>query len=118
MSSPTAEAISPRSVADWPTVGSRLAYARKAERLELRELAARVGIDHDDLRRQEAGDPVLDSFDLQRLAAALRTTTGALFYDDRRAMFRGEGDNGAAAEAEEVGRRLMAEFLAIEAVCG
>ena len=118
MSSPTAEAISPRSVADWPTVGSRLAHARKAAGLERAELADRVGVDHDELRRQEAGDPVLDSFDLQRLAAALGTTTGALFYGDRRAMFRGEGDNDAAAQAEELGRRLMAEFLAIEAVCG
>jgi transcriptional regulator with XRE-family HTH domain len=118
MSSSAAEAISSRPVADWSTVGSRLASARKAAGFDPDVLAERVGVARDELLRQEAGDPVLDSFDLKGLADALGTTTGAWFYDDQRAMFRGEGDRDAATQAEEAGRRLMAEFLAIERVCG
>jgi transcriptional regulator with XRE-family HTH domain len=117
MSSHTAEAITSRSVADWSTVGQRMAAARHEVGLALDDLAGPVGLDAGDLSRQEAGEPVLGSFDLERVAGFLGTTIGAWFYEDQRAMFRGVGDDRAATEAEEIGRRLMAEYLAVEAAC-
>ena len=119
MSSPaTKPAISSRPVADWATVGVRLAHTRRAAGLEPLDLARKAGVDVDDLARQEAGEPLLDSFDLQAIAVVLETTTGAWFYGDERAMFRGSGNGQAARAAEDIGRRLMSEFLATQAVCG
>lgn len=110
-------AIPRHPVADWATVGTRLMEVRQAAGLERHELARQAGVDAADLARQEHGEPVLDAFDLQALARVLSTTTGAWFYADEAAMFRGIADRRAADEAEALGRTMMSRFLATEALC-
>lgn len=110
-------ALPARPVADWATVGQRIARSREEAKLAVDVAAARADISIDDLQRQEAGEATLDSFDLDALAGALGTTTGAWFYGDEHAMFRGGGERDVAAEAEKLGLALMSQYLAVEATC-
>lgn len=119
MSSPAPTSlISSRPVEDWATIGARVAEAREAKGLKLSDVQQVVGIAPNDLLRLEVGEAVISMHEMKVLADLLDTTTGAWFYADQRPIFRGAAEDGAAREAEVVGRDLMMKFLAVEAVCG
>lgn len=56
----------------WQEVGSRVAEARKASRLNQAELAAAVRLDRTAITKVEAGERKLDSLELARIAEVLK----------------------------------------------
>lgn len=103
---------------DWLVVGRRIANSIERAGLTIESASVHAGLDADDVQRQVNGEPRLSAFELQQLAELLATTTGAWFYDDRPALFRGQAASDAAADAERIGRELMLRHLGLEAACG
>lgn len=102
----------------WLVVGRMIGEAIAGAGRTPADVGASLDLSVADLQWQIKGEPVLSTFELERLARELGTTTGAWFYDDRAALFRGQDARGAAAEAERIGRELMLRHLGLEAACG
>ncbi len=105
-------------VRGWGAVGDMIAESITRAGRTLAEASVLAEVEANELRRQIHGEPALSAFELHRLAGKLGTTTGAWFYGDRPALFRGRDASGAAAQAETIGRELMLRHLALEAACG
>lgn len=101
--------------ADWPTVGQRFAASRRAAGVSVADAAAAIRATEDDVRAFEAGQPTLGVFDLRVLAERWGTTTGAWFCQDQPPLYRSSA-GASADEAAEIGQKLMARYLAEEAL--
>jgi hypothetical protein len=118
MATTSGHIVSTLPVNGWVAVGSAIGESLARAGRQLDDVSVLLELEADDLKRQVGGEPVLSSFELQRLAEALGTTTGVWFYGDRPALFRGEDASGAAAAAAAIGRELMLRHLALEAASG
>jgi len=101
--------------ADWPTVGKRFAASRRAARISLGDAAAVIEATEGDVRAFEKGQPTLGVFDLRVLAERWGTTTGAWFCEDQPPLYRSSA-GASSDEAAEIGQKLMARYLAEEAL--